>query len=465
MIDRLPKLADVDGPLTAFDARDLYRITGTVDSVRGTRVGVRGMVVPIGTTVEIRGAGGTVEGVATGFEGSFLTVATLDPPGPIRAGDEVVRTGSGLMTPAGDALLGRMVDARGRPIDDGVVPFADVHRPIESPPPAAARRPPIDQPLATGVRAVDAMLTCGRGQRIGIFAGSGVGKSTLLGMIARGSDAARIVIAMVGERGREVQEFVTRCLGPAIDRSTLVVATGDEPAACRVLAASTATAIAEAHRDAGHDTLLLVDSVTRLAMAQREIGLAAGEPPTTRGYPPSVFSRLPRLVERAGRTRRGSITAFYTVLVEGDEPNEPISDALRGLLDGHIMLDRSLAEAGHFPPIDVSASLSRLQPHLIDAEWSDACRRVRGHLAAHRDNADLIAIGAYRRGTDPAVDAAIAAKPRLDDLFRQSSDDVTPAEQSRAALIAAVQPPPAAADPSVETSVAEADTGRTPVTT
>ena len=261
---------------------------------------------------------------------------------------------------------GRVIDAFGQPVDGKPLPRDLQIVDAEREPPHSMERPAIDAPLQTGIRAIDAMLTCGQGQRLGIFAGSGVGKSTLLGMLARGSDADRIVIGMVGERGREVQEFLERALGEVgFARSVVVVATSDRPAAQRVAAAWTATAIAEAFRDQGENVLLLIDSVTRFAMAQRELGLAAGEPPTPRGYPPSVFNLLPRLVERAGRTDRGSITAFYSVLVEGDDQNEPIADTLRGLLDGHIVLSRDLAAGAHWPPIDVLQSLSRLQPHLV----------------------------------------------------------------------------------------------------
>ncbi|CAN0463539.1 unnamed protein product, partial [Hapterophycus canaliculatus] len=250
-------------------------------------------------------------------------------------------------------------DAFGRPIDGKPLSEDLTRVDVSHHSPDSLSRPPIDQPMQTGVRAIDAMLTCGVGQRLGIFAGSGVGKSTLLGMITRGTNADRVVIAMVGERGREVNEFIQNALGPdGLKKSVVVVATSDRPAAQRLSAAMTATSIAEQFRDEGHNVLLLVDSVTRFAMAQRELGLAAGEPPTTRGYPPSVFNMLPQLVERAGRTEKGSITAFYTVLVEGDDNNEPIADTVRGLLDGHIMLNRKLAHRGHFPPIAITRRLS-----------------------------------------------------------------------------------------------------------
>ena len=280
------------------------------------------------------------------------------------------------------------------------------------------------------------MLTCGRGQRMGIFAGSGVGKSTLLGMLARGCSADRIVIGLVGERGREVQEFIDRCLGAeGLKRSVLVVATSDTPAAQRVAAATTATAIAESFRDDGEDVLLLIDSVTRFATAQRELGLAAGEPPTTRGYPPSVFNQLPRLVERAGRSAAGSITAFYTVLVEGDDPNEPVSDALRGLLDGHIMLSRELAAEAHRPPIDVLESVSRLQPHLVSQKTQAAVSRARTYLSDFRHHQDLISIGAYQKGTDGRIDRAIEMREPLKSFLCQTETQTSSIQQTQQNLM------------------------------
>ncbi|MEM9826109.1 MAG: FliI/YscN family ATPase, partial [Planctomycetota bacterium] len=310
-----------------------------------------------------------------------------------------------------------------------------VRVPIERDPPASLERPMIDQAMSTGVKAIDTLLTCGHGQRLGIFAGSGVGKSTLLGMLARGSQADRIVIGLVGERGREVQEFIDRCLGPeGLARSVVVVATSDRPASQRVAAASAATAIAESFRDAGENVLLLIDSVTRYAMALREIGLAAGQAPTTRGYPADVFARLPVLVERTGRTRQGSITAFYSVLVEGDDPNEPIADTLRGLLDGHIVLNRSLSTGGHFPPIDPLESLSRLQPHVVSQAAMNAAIAARRELATYRKNEDLISIGAYRAGTDPGIDRAIAMQASIMQFLQQDAGQLQTLEQSQQML-------------------------------
>jgi flagellum-specific ATP synthase len=295
---------------------------------------------------------------------------------------------------------------------------------VEAPPPDPLSRPSIGRPLSLGVRAIDSLTPCGRGQRLGIFAGSGVGKSTLLGMMARGTAADVNVIALVGERGREVGEFIERDLGPeGLARSVLIVATSDQPALVRIKAALTATAIAEYFRDAGHDVLLMMDSVTRLATAQREVGLAVGEPPTTRGYTPSVFATLPRLLERAGASREGTITGLYTVLVEGDDMNEPVADAVRSILDGHIVLTRDLAHAGHYPAIDVLQSVSRLSTQLLPPEALAGGNRVRELLAAHRKAADLIAIGAYVPGSDPLVDEARERMPAIEAFLRQSVDE------------------------------------------
>jgi flagellum-specific ATP synthase len=298
-------------------------------------------------------------------------------------------------------------------------------------------RPPIDQVLPTQIRAIDAFLTLGRGQRIGVFAGSGVGKSTLLGMLARGTQADIVVIALVGERGREVREFLERDLGAAgRKRSVTVVATSDQPAPQRILAAKTATAIAEAFRDQGKNVLLLMDSVTRFAMAQREIGLAAGEVPTTRGYPPSVFSMLPQLVERTGKSTAGSITGIYTVLVEGDDPNEPISDTLRGLLDGHIHLSRNIAARGRYPAIDILPSLSRLQSQLGPNNHLQAASALRALMAVYRENEDLINIGAYVKGSNLQIDRAIQMRGSIEEFLSQSVDLLVPWKKQQEALVA-----------------------------
>jgi flagellum-specific ATP synthase len=340
----------------------------------------------------------------------------------------------------GEQLLGRVIDAHGEPVDGRLPPITDARvRPSAAPPPAT-ERPRIDVPLATGVRAIDGLLTCGLGQRMGIFSGSGVGKSVTLGMMARNTSADVNVIALIGERGREVNEFIERDLGPeGRARSVVVVATSDQPALMRVQAAMAATAVAEYFRDQGRDVLLMMDSLTRFAMAQREIGLAAGEPPTTRGYPPSVYAMLPRLVERAGRSRRGSITAFYSVLVEGDDTNEPISDAVRGLLDGHTVLSRKLASQGHYPAIDMLDSISRLMVDVTPAEQQAAALLVRQLLAAYRDHEDLISIGAYRHGSNPTVDVAIAMREEINQYLRQSIGESCDLATARQRLVQLAQ--------------------------
>lgn len=434
---RPPALPDIESVRSIINKSVTHRVRGRVAAIAGESVEIEGMTAPLGAICELKSSDGhCTQGRVIGFKGVRPVLAPLERLTAVSAGDPVRLVDTSLKLHVGPSLCGRVIDAFGRPIDgkplpqDLVVVDADRH------PPDSLERPPIDQPLQTGVRAIDSILTCGQGQRIGIFSGSGVGKSTLLGMLARGSSADRIVIGMVGERGREVQEFLTRCLGTeGVARSVLVVATSDRPAAQRVSAAWTATAIAEAFRDRGENVLLLLDSVTRFAMAQRELGLAAGEPPTTRGYPPSVFNQLPRLVERTGRTREGSITAFYTILVEGDDENEPISDTLRGLLDGHIMLSRELAAESHWPPIDVLKSLSRLQPHLITPDLSSAVATARQHLSEYRRNADLIAIGAYRSGSDPRIDAAITMREPLRAFLTQDAEERAALQQSQANLI------------------------------
>ena len=433
----LPRTAD---RVRRVRSSSLLQTTGRVAAVAGGTLTLEGLTAAVGSVCRLTTADRrTTDGVIVGFTGDRPVLSLFDSMPSVAAGDAVRVVDHRLHLRIGDSLCGRVIDALGRPLDDRPLPDDLTIEPADRDPPPALDRPPIDTPIETGVTAIDSMLTVGRGQRMGIFAGSGVGKSTLLGMLARGTAADKIVIGMVGERGREVQEFIDRSLGPAgLARSVVVVATSDRPASQRVAAAHTATAVAEHFRDAGQDVLLLIDSVTRFAMAGREIGLAAGEPPTTRGYPPSVFNTLPQLVERSGRTRVGSITAFYTVLVEGDDPNEPIADTLRGLLDGHLVLDRQLATAGHYPPIDVLESLSRLQSHLVTSNVASVATAAREHLATYRRNEDLISIGAYRRGSDPAVDQSIDARQRINRVLRQSADQWRSSGQSESDLAAAV---------------------------
>jgi len=412
------------------------RLTGSVAQTVGMTAAVAGFPVPVGALVEIdRQSGPPIDGEVVGFRDDQTLVYPLDSLAGVRRGNKVRLRRTARSVRVGERLLGRVIDARGHCIDGGGQPPLAGSAPLDRDPPRATDRPAIDTPLSTGIRAIDGALTCGHGQRLGIFAGSGVGKSVLLGMMARYSSADVIVIGLVGERGREVNEFLQRDLGEdGRRRSVVVVATSDQPALLRVQAALTATAVAESFRDEGKNVLLLMDSVTRFALAQREIGLAAGEPPTTRGYPPSVFSRLPRLVERTGRSAAGSITAFYSVLVEGDDTNEPISDAVRGLLDGHIVLSRSLATRGHYPAIHLLESISRLSHALAPPEVARQVTLLRELLSAYRDHEDLISIGAYRAGTNPKVDVAIALRDPIDQYLRQTMDEQSDVAASQAAL-------------------------------
>ena len=426
--------------LRAIESVPLARRTGTVVEVRGDVVTVSGMPAQPGEFIRIEGPAGTsLVGEAVRVRGTQCQVALMER-GPVTAGSPARALHRGLEAPVSPALVGRVLDGLGRPLDGRPSPLAARWRPARVDPPPALERPPIRRRLATGVRAIDAFLTLGRGQRVGIFAGSGVGKSTLLGMLARGTEADVTVLALIGERGREVREFIEHDLGEAgLSRAIVVSSTSDAPAQMRLAAADVATSIAEGFRDEGLDVLLLFDSLTRVAMAQREVGLAAGEPPTTRGYPPSVFTSLPRLVERAGAAARGSITAIYTVLVDGDDLDEPISDLARATLDGHIVLSRALANAGHYPPIDVLASVSRLASKVADEEHLAAARHLRALLAAYEEARDLIAIGAYVRGSDPRVDEAIRLREELERFLRQQPDEAATFEETRTWLLGLVQ--------------------------
>jgi flagellum-specific ATP synthase len=405
-------------------------LTGSVVETVGMTVAVADFPAPVGAVVSIeRETGPPAEGEVVGFRDHATLVYLVAAAAGVRRGTRVrlVRTSRSLRI--GPELLGRVIDARGKCIDGRPQPLVSDRVRQDRQPPPPVERPRIRQPLATGVHAIDALLTCGRGQRLGIFSGSGVGKSVLLGMMSRGTNADVIVTALVGERGREVNEFIERDLGAdGLRRSVVVVATSDEPALTRVHAAFTATAAAEYFRDRGQHVLLLMDSITRLAMAQREIGLAAGEPPTTRGYPPSMFALLPRLIERAGQTRDGSITAFYTVLVEGDDETEPVADTMRGLLDGHVWLSRKLAGRGHYPAVDVLASISRLMKDITTPQHQAAALTIRQLLAAYAEHEDLLSIGAYRRGTNRTVDAAIDMREAIEALLRQAVDKSLPFE-------------------------------------
>ena len=371
-----------------------------------------------------------------GFRDGRLLTVPLGTTAGIRGGDQLIARGHVASATVGDGLLGRVIDGLGRPLD-GLGPLVGTRTyPLHPPAINPLAREPITTPLGTGIRAIDGLLTCGRGQRVGIFGGSGVGKSTLLGMMARGTGADVAVIALVGERGREVRSFLEHDLGAeGLKRSTVVVSTSDSPPLVRLRAAYAATSIAEAYRDQGRHVLLMMDSMTRFAMAQREVGLAAGEPPTTKGYPPSVFALLPGLLERAGNlSGRGGITAFYTVLVEGDDHNEPVADAVRAILDGHIVLSRDLGARNHYPAIDILQSVSRTMPDVTDVEHRVKAGQVRDWLAAIRETEDLVSVGAYVHGSTPRVDDALAKRSAIDTFLRQPSDGTCSFNESLAAL-------------------------------
>jgi flagellum-specific ATP synthase len=383
-----------------------------------------------------------------GFTGERLLLMPFEEVHDVGAGSVVEVVGGQMTVPVADQMLGRILDGLGQPID-GMAPItAEAHYPVNADPPPALSRRKISQPLPLGVRALDALITCGVGQRMGIFAGPGVGKSSLLGMIARNTTADINVIALIGERGREVGEFVERDLGPeGLKRSVVVCATSDQPPVLRMRGAQVATAIAEFFRDRGHNVLLMMDSVTRFAWAQREVGLATGEPPTRNGYTPSVFAALPRLLERAGNSATGSITALYTVLVEGDDMDDPVASTVRATLDGHIILSRRLASLGHYPAVDVLESVSRVMPQICDDTHRTMAREVRAAMAAYRESEDLINLGAYVAGTNPRVDRAVTLKEPIDILLRQAEYEPSGLEDTRAAMEEILSIPQPIADP------------------
>jgi type III secretion protein N (ATPase) len=413
--------------------------TGRVVGVTGLSLRFALAGVRVGDVVLVRRRGEPLACEVVGFQGGEAIGMPLGALAGVGPDDAVEATGGPLEVRASNALLGRVVDGLGRPFDGGAAIGGDPV-PVDRDPPAALERRPVASALATGVRVLDGLLTLGEGQRVGLFAGSGVGKSTLLGAIARGADAEVVVVALVGERGGEVGEFLERSLGPAgRKKSVVVVATSDVAALERLRAAQVATAYAEHFRDQGARVLLLVDSVTRFARAQREVGLAAGEPPARRGYPPSVFAMLPRLLERTGQGTRGSITAIYTVLVEGGDMDEPIADEVRGILDGHIVLDRMVAARGRYPAVDVTVSLSRVMDSVVPAEHRDAARRLRALVATYEAKRDLVTLGAYAKGTDRELDEAIARMPRIEAFLRQDAGDASAMPATVAALAAAVK--------------------------
>lgn len=395
--------------------------TGRVVSVRGLEIESEGPSSVIGEMCTIRlGGGQNLLAEVVGLDGKRVRLTAFGDTKGIEVGCEVVASGSVLQVPVGKNLLGRTIDATGRAYDKLGEIVPETYYPAVADAPDPMTRLPVNKRIRTGVRAIDSMLTVGRGQRIGIFAGSGVGKSTLLSMIARNTDADINVIGLIGERGREVLDFINRDLGKeGLKRSVVVVATGDQPSICRLRAAYVCTAVAEYFRDQGKDVVLMLDSVTRFAQAQREIGLANGEPPAQKGYPPSVFDMIPKLLERTGTNDKGSITAFYTVLVDGDDMNEPITDKVRGTLDGHIVLNRKLANAFHYPAIDVLQSISRLSKRVTGKQTQKACGQLRKWMSTYQNNETMITAGIYQKGNSAEVDEAIDKHSQIEDFLTQ----------------------------------------------
>ncbi|CAM3942580.1 flagellar protein export ATPase FliI [Paenibacillus alkaliterrae] len=417
---------------------DPVRVNGKVTQVIGLTVESEGPDSSIGDVCFIYPSKGAkpIKAEVVGFRDNKVILMPLGDLHAISPGCDVVGTGKPLSVQVGSELLGKVLDGLGNPLDGSFLPRRMPHYSTHNEPSNPLMRPRVVEPLGIGVRAIDGLLTVGRGQRVGIFAGSGVGKSTLLGMIARNTSADVNVIALIGERGREVLEFMEKDLGPeGLARSVVIVATSDQPALIRMKGALIATSIAEYFRDRGLNVMLMMDSVTRYAMALREVGLAIGEPPATRGYTPSVFAALPKLLERAGTGPAGSITAFYTVLVDGDDMNEPIADAVRGILDGHIVLSRHLAHKGHFPAIDVLASVSRVMKEIVTEEQQDAANELKKLLAIYKDSEDLINIGAYQRGSNAEIDMALQSIDTIHAYTKQKTSEKVNLEEAQHQLI------------------------------
>jgi len=427
-----------DRYIASLRAADLVRQYGKVRQVIGVVIESMGPNMSIGETCQIlyKRNREPVLAEVVGFRDNKVLIMPLGELSGIGVGSDVVAIGQPLEVGVGEHLLGRVLDGLGRPMDDkGPMPL-DGRLPVTSSPPPPLARARIAEPLALGIRAIDGTLTCGKGQRVGIFAGSGVGKSTILGMIARNTAADVNVIALVGERGKEVRDFIERDLGEeGLRRSVVIVSTSDQPALVRIKAAFVAMTIAEYFRDRGLDVMFMMDSITRFAMAQREIGLAIGEPTTTRGYTPSVFALLPRLLERAGTAQRGTITGLFSVLVDGDDMNEPIADAVRSILDGHVVLSRQLASANHYPAIDVLQSVSRVMPDVVDQNHYSAASALRDVLATYRDAEDLINIGAYVPGSNPRVDHALAKIEAIRHFLRQGIYETSSLETTMKSLL------------------------------
>lgn len=427
----------LDRYLDALKRVNPARLGGRVTQVVGVIVESVGPMMNIGDVGWIRSKDGSnrIPAEVVGLRGNKILLMPFGPIAGISAESEVIAGREPISVPVGDHLLGRVLDGMGRPMDSKGPLMISERRPIHNDPPDPLKRQRIHRPIATGIRAIDGLLTCGEGQRVGIFAGSGVGKSVLLGMIARNTEADVNVIALIGERGREVREFIERDLGPeGLARSVLVVVTSDQSAILRIKGAMAATSIAEYFRDQGKRVMLMMDSVTRFALAQREIGLAVGEPPTTKGYTPSVFTLMPKLLERAGTGERGSITGLYTVLVESDDMNDPVADTVRSILDGHIVLSRRLGAMNHYPAIDVLESVSRVMNDIVPAEHKQAAGRASEILATHRESEDLINIGAYVQGSNPRIDNAIAHIDQVNGFLRQGIEESAHYNETVAAL-------------------------------
>ncbi len=425
VLDELPKISTL-------------RLSGRLTKVIGLVLESEGPKAKIGEICNLYNRNGKLvsKSEVVGFRNNNILSMVLGDLNEIEPNMEIVATGETLQVQVGDGLLGRILDGLGNPIDGRGKVFAAEKRSVYASPPSPLERQRITQPVATGIKAIDGLLTIGKGQRVGIFSGSGIGKSILLGMIARKTSADINVIALIGERGREVREFIEKDLGEeGLNRSVVVVATSDTPPLVRVKAALVATTIAEYFRDQGLDVMLMMDSSTRLAMAQREIGLTIGEPPTTKGYTPSVFALMQKVMERAGTGKVGSITGLYTVLVEGDDLNEPVADTARGILDGHIVLSRKLAAMGHYPAIDVLESVSRVMNDIVSKEHRTAASKAIEMMALYRSSEDLISVGAYQRGTNPKLDKAIAFHDIINNFLRQDIDETHTFDETVKTLI------------------------------
>ena len=422
-----------DKYITSVQNTETILYTGTVKAVKGMLIESNGPRSVIGEmcTIKLMRSGETVLAEVVGLDGTTVQLMPYGETKGIEVGCQVVASGHVLQVAVGPELLGRVIDATGKPYDGKADIISDTFYSAIASPPSPLDRKPVSERIVTGVRAIDSMLAVAKGQRLGIFAGSGVGKSTLLSMIARNTNADINVIALVGERGREVIDFIQRDLGEeGLKRSVLIVATSDQPSIARLRAAYTATAVAEYFRDQGKDVMLMFDSVTRFAHAQREIGLAAGEPPAQRGYPPSVFDLLPKLLERSGTSKKGTITGFYTVLVDGDDMDEPIADKVRGTLDGHIVLSKALAHKAHFPAIDVLSSISRLSKRVSGEQTQFSVMQIRRKIALYSENEDMITVGAYQKGSSPAIDDAIESHAAIDDFLMQDEYAPAPLEET-----------------------------------